>query len=198
MTLSRAELARHLSEHVYFLQSSAAAFDAGSIVEGKRLAVSLRVLLHDTTNSHALLGQLIDLNRQVFPCVNAQAVDENAIFAAGGMYLLGGPTLEAKTVMSMRTAPFPNWWTEIVGKSPDVSISRRAAILALSNQGGGAHVDPRTNTLYRNVVEDKAVGWIFSDDANPEGTKVNPYNDPLPFIVRAVAAEVLHFLSATT
>lgn len=48
------ELAR---EQLYFLISSAAAYDEGRTAEAKRLAVCLRVLLHSTGQSHALLDQ---------------------------------------------------------------------------------------------------------------------------------------------
>jgi len=40
------------------MKASATAFDSGFEAEAKRLAVSLRVLLHDTNSSRALLDQL--------------------------------------------------------------------------------------------------------------------------------------------
>ncbi|HWG61185.1 MAG TPA: hypothetical protein VG253_05680, partial [Streptosporangiaceae bacterium] len=54
----KSNLLRQLREHTDFLEASAAAFDSGFEAEAKRLAVSLRVLLHDTPSSHALLDQL--------------------------------------------------------------------------------------------------------------------------------------------
>jgi hypothetical protein len=58
ISLTLAELECHLAEQLQFLQVSAAAFDAGFEGEAKRLAVVLRILLHDTKSSKSLLGQL--------------------------------------------------------------------------------------------------------------------------------------------
>ena len=62
----RPNLLRQLREHVDFLKASAGAFDSGFEAEAKRLAVSLRVLLHDTSGSRALLGQLDVKNKLRF------------------------------------------------------------------------------------------------------------------------------------
>ncbi len=56
--LPRADLENLLQEHLAFLQASAAAFDTGFEAEAKRMAVTLRVLLHDTAQSHSLMGQM--------------------------------------------------------------------------------------------------------------------------------------------
>ena len=52
------ELQAHLDEQLGFLERSAEAFDEGYDGEAKRLAVTMRVLLHKTAQSHSLLGQL--------------------------------------------------------------------------------------------------------------------------------------------
>jgi hypothetical protein len=49
------ELIEHLKEQIGFLLSSSQSFDAGYASEGKRIAVVLRVLLHDTNKSQSLL-----------------------------------------------------------------------------------------------------------------------------------------------
>src|SRR5438094_679123 len=55
---SAPELEEHLKDHLDFLKASTDAFDAGKDGEAKRLAVSIRVLCHDTSASRSLLGQL--------------------------------------------------------------------------------------------------------------------------------------------
>src|SRR3954453_8408028 len=57
-TQSKDELVQHLDEQLGFLRSSAQAYDAGDTAEAKRLAVAVRILLHDTNSSHSLLGLL--------------------------------------------------------------------------------------------------------------------------------------------
>lgn len=57
-TQSRADLEEHLKAHLGFIKKSAALYDTGDTEEAKRIAVSVRVLLHDTQQSRSLLGQL--------------------------------------------------------------------------------------------------------------------------------------------
>ena len=57
-TLSRDEIAAAYREQWAFLRKSCAAFDAGDETEAKRIATSLRVLLHDYKQSVSLLTQL--------------------------------------------------------------------------------------------------------------------------------------------
>ncbi|MDQ4502170.1 hypothetical protein [Sinomonas sp. ASV322] len=61
--LTNDETTEALKDHLGFLLSSCRAFDDGNASEAKRIAASLRVLLHQTPNSHALLGQVGLLNR---------------------------------------------------------------------------------------------------------------------------------------
>src|SRR4051812_40153622 len=55
---TRSQLEAHLAEQLEFLKVSASSFDAGHLGEAKRMAVTARILLHQTANSQALLAQL--------------------------------------------------------------------------------------------------------------------------------------------
>ena len=52
------ELMEHLNEQMGFLRRSAEHYDGGDFSEAKRLATTLRVLLHDSEKSKSLLTQL--------------------------------------------------------------------------------------------------------------------------------------------
>ena len=52
------ELLVHLQDQVQFLIHSAKAYDTGSIGEAQRLALVVRVLVHDTNTSTSFLTQL--------------------------------------------------------------------------------------------------------------------------------------------
>ena len=41
------DLRKHLEDQIHFLQSSSSAYDQGTLAEAKRLAVAIRVLVHD-------------------------------------------------------------------------------------------------------------------------------------------------------
>ncbi|MFC1897430.1 hypothetical protein ACFLX8_02540, partial [Chloroflexota bacterium] len=55
---TKAELLVHLKDQIAFMTQSASSYDNGSIGEAKRLALVVRVLTHDTSNSASLLTQL--------------------------------------------------------------------------------------------------------------------------------------------
>ena len=55
---SSEDLGSHLNDQLEFLRRSSESFDGGFEGEARRLAVSLRILLHDTEKSSSLLGQL--------------------------------------------------------------------------------------------------------------------------------------------
>ena len=52
------DLEADLAEQLQFLASSSRAFDQGDLAEAKRIALVIRVLVHDTAMSHSLLAQL--------------------------------------------------------------------------------------------------------------------------------------------
>jgi len=52
------ELLAHLKEQITFMRQSAISYDNGFEGEGKRLAVVIRVLVHDTSQSTSLLTLL--------------------------------------------------------------------------------------------------------------------------------------------
>jgi peptide subunit release factor RF-3 len=51
--LTRQDLIRQLRDQVAFLRASGASFDAGMESEAKRLATTIRVLIHDTARSQS-------------------------------------------------------------------------------------------------------------------------------------------------
>jgi hypothetical protein len=60
--LTKEELANHLKEQIDFMIASAIQFDNGFEGEAKRLAIAIRILVHDTSRCSALLTQLNKLN----------------------------------------------------------------------------------------------------------------------------------------
>src|SRR5574341_846058 len=55
---SQEDLEQQLADQIGFLKRSAIEFDSGITSEAKRMALAIRDLVHDTTNSVSLLQQL--------------------------------------------------------------------------------------------------------------------------------------------
>jgi hypothetical protein len=195
----RAALLENVTESMQFLISSANSFDKGYEAEAKRLAVTLRVLLHDTVQSHSLLGLLGVKERMKFTNTAAQIEPDNVL-----------PTLGLVTMMPVRGTPryvaplgnlappavrppadFSVWWNNDVTKDKYRNLwSRKSFVLTLANKEGGAHVDPSLTDKYEVLVRRNGLAWQTN---SPEGLQ-SLQGSPAAAAVRQVTYEVLETL----
>jgi hypothetical protein len=84
----RADLIRKVREQVELLHVLGATFDSGHRVAGYLLATTIRVLVHDTTRSHALLAQLGELSTMQFRDTSLPMDMSGPIKTIGGLVLL--------------------------------------------------------------------------------------------------------------
>jgi hypothetical protein len=145
--ITRSELRAHLEQQLGFLELSAASFDEGYESEAKRLAVTLRVLLHDTPKSHSLLGQLGKAD-QAFADTALDFDPTNPVPYSGLVFeALGPPKTRHVALLDdapvCGSTPFHAWWTAPLFVDNERKIlTRKDLILFAVNQDGGAHVDP--------------------------------------------------------
>jgi hypothetical protein len=194
------ELLDLLGESRDFLERSARAFDDGYVAEAKRLAVALRVLLHDTQQSHSLLKQLRVKDTLAF-LDTAEPINPHNLAPTPGLVLMrmtatvtGGTgdyiaPLGMERPFGVRHVAFAGWWNHAVMKVGE-TWSRKDLVLTLSNQEGGAHVDPSLDERYDRLAKRNGLGWTTSS-----GDAATPFNGNVVAIaVRQVAYEVLDTL----
>ena len=142
------EFRKHLKTHLDFLGRSCIAYDQGHLEEALRMAVSLRVVFHDTQSSTSLLSHLeakerIRLNstfvsqrsmEKDFPGVQWHTV--LPVMLTSGGVKAPTDTWEVRSVLAAE-----NWWNEGVWLEGPIALSRRDIVLSAANQDGGAHVD---------------------------------------------------------
>ena len=127
-------------------------YDTVSPVAALPLATSLRVILHNTGSSHAILHQL-GLDRQLgFRDTSHHRDSRNLIPAHDGLVVMkmtsgvGGtyvPRVEAHAEMANPDLPFTTWWESMVLQDAQGhSWTRKKLVLDLANKEGGAHLDP--------------------------------------------------------
>lgn len=157
ITDDRLELKQHLKEQLNFLKKSSYEFDKGDVVEAKRIAVSLRILFHNSKISKSLLGQL-HKEFHIYPKIKGKKATNVAglIFYAGVMVRISSVAKKVEYVPNLDNS-FPGlveqtideWWNGLSIIVNGLSFSRKDIILGLANQDGGAHVDLNLKEKYR-------------------------------------------------
>jgi len=194
------QLRKHLAEQLEFLRTSCELFDEGRRFEAKRLATTLRVLVHNTDRSHGLLAQLglipdVEFLSTALPASPGNSGSEHPI-----VIVRFGDTVEYvppldKLAIRSDWVDFSTWWTRepvlVAGVSETreerAIYTRKDLVLNVANTDGGAHVDPALEEDYVRLSRDNAIGFVVhygNSDAVPLG-------DPVPPAVRQIAHEVL-------
>ncbi len=193
---SQDDLNEHLREHLQFLEASSNAYDDGVDSEAKRLASSLRLLLHDTQKSLSLLGQLgmkgIDFCDSALPLNSANVLSYMGLIklcqtSEGFQY---SPLLDDEPDSNPPRVHFGTWWNGVVFVDHNkTSISRKQLVLSVADQDGGVHVDPVLNDVYAQLSRLNSLGWIAT-----QGNRSLPLKNPQLAAVRQIAHEVLKTL----
>jgi hypothetical protein len=197
--ISNDDLKAHLAEQLGFLERSADAFDSGYEDEAKRMAVTIRVLVHDTNASTSLLKQLGKLPGQQF-VDSALPQEPGTVGSYSGLLgITAGPNGGRFVAHlddvpgSMRNIDFEDWWMQTVFKGQSGrELTRKELVMTAANQDGGAHVDPRLNESYHELAKKNSLGWFVGKS---EGGFA-PISGAERAAVRQIAHEVLKTLKS--
>jgi hypothetical protein len=204
------ELLTKLRSQVGFLERSAAHFDAGHEDEGEQLAARARVLLHDTRNSHSVLGQLgvkgalrftdtaihtqpetkhLGGNRYV-ATVTQHAGLVSWRSTEGGTWTFA-PVLapESRDRINPPVA-FEGWWrTPFLKDREGESISRSSVVLHVADKDGGAHVDKALPMAFHQLLSGSSLPF---QTASEDGA-----TSDIPGIVMATTRQIAYELLDT-
>jgi hypothetical protein len=199
---SREDLEQQLREQLGFLTTSCRLYDSGEKPEAKRLAATLRTLLHDTRSSHSLLAQLgllgLGFTNTNLPFDPRNLAGHNGLLLMKltmGKELQEGsfePRVLGPPGISPGRMPFQTWWEKdvILVDESRTQITRRDVVLFVANQDGGSHVDPDLDAVYHALSRGQAMGWKVH---TPEGER--PMSEPTAPCLRQIAYEVLETLA---
>jgi len=192
--ISQNELENHLREQISFLEASANSFDAGMEEEAKRLAVTIRILVHDTSYSYSLLGQM---GKNLKFLDTSSDLDSKNILAHGGLISILNELHQTRYIATLDNFPpstvklidFDSWWNKpVFVDKQGRKLTRKDLILTAANQDGGAHVDPSLDETYANLSR-KGLDLIVNHGA---GAKI--LDKPERAAIRQIAHEVLKTL----
>ena len=153
----------HLKRQISFLQRSATSYDAGYHDEAIRIAVVIRVLIHQTKNSTSLLSHLNATQIKLRSSTIGYLPGTVLFFGLGSLTIgpdgmMYVPSLDAEIPHSLSVQ---DWWEQVVYVvDPSNRISRKRIILAAANQDGGAHVDSKLNSEYAELAKAGSLGSV--------------------------------------
>lgn len=195
ITLGPDDLQALLDEQIQFLKASADSYDRGFRSESKRLALTLRVLLHQTKSATPILLQAGRFPAQflstAFPPYSPQSV---STYSGLTMMALDGTSsrhvARLDDELPREWLPFDEWWAQVViVDDAKTSLSRRQLVLTAADQDGGAHVDPAIDEAYYRLTRKNSLAWVYST-----GPLVQPITGAAAATIRQITHEVIRTL----
>jgi hypothetical protein len=202
--INKDELINHLKDQINFLIASAISYDNGFEGEAKRLATVIRVLVHDTTNSNALLTQLNKMNILFYdsaaPFHPDNLIPSNSL-TMNRLSINAGGNAEANYIAPLeylsparnkdKKVGFNRWWNcNIVIKDNKGNLfPRKKLVLTIADKEGGAHVDPKLDQAYANLTRFNSLAWKVYTKG-----EIKDMGNPVPPSIRQIAHEVLKTL----
>lgn len=168
--------------------------------EAMELALSIRILLHDTGHSHSLLGSLKLKNIKFYDTAFDYDPNNHASYA-GLIAVAHVRGSEAKYIAPLDELPikiipqldFDVWWSKpvfvvFIDRIPR-QFTRKELICNVANQDGGAHVGRMIEKAYAELSRQNSLGWSASTMG-----KEHLLGNPVPVAIRQIAHEVLKSL----
>ncbi len=197
---SRDELLVHLKNQITFLKLSAISYDKGFEDEAKRLAVVIRVLVHDTGKSTSLLA-LLD-RKNIYFYDSALSYRHQSPLPYTGLTMIRVSSGEARHIAPLdggaptrdrnRKRTFNIWWENmfVIRDMKGNIFTRKELVLNTADTDGGAHIDPALDEAYASLTRFNSIGWkLFKKDIEDDFR-----NSPASPSVRQIAHEVLKTL----
>lgn len=149
MTIAR--FRQQLQQQLAFLENSCVAYDAGEHREAIRIAVSLRLMFHDTRNSTSLLTHL---GARDVELLSTCPIRESIAYGESFESLCGFSSIAGITAKLGNSSTFiqisaSDWWQQsVIGLGKDRNLSRKIIALTAADKDGGAHVDEKLPEEY--------------------------------------------------
>ncbi len=189
MTKTLADYKKDLRRHLDFIRRSAALYDEGHHDEAGRIALCLRVLLHDTKNGTSLLTKMNSKNIKIASKTSDDAPiltrhPDMKGFLKTSMVLIGIGFCKPDLSPAHRFVDIPTWWNECIIAFPPDKFSRKDIILWAADKEI-AHVDATLPVEYETLKADGAIGGLEF------GGELKDIVDAHYMILRTMASEIL-------
>lgn len=170
VTRSQQDLMTQYLEQLSFLKKSSGGYDSGDFIEAKRIALILRILLHDGKTNKSLFS-LLSVRSDVCFLSTSSLYDKRNLMSFSGlvkMQIEGDSSSLRASYMPLlgemkrgRWLDFDSWWSEvIIVDQYGRKFTRRKLILEVADTDGGAHVDEKLKKDYADLTRSNSMGWF--------------------------------------
>lgn len=191
---------KSLSEQIYFLRNSCEQYDKGYYSEGKRIAATIRLLVHDTKSSISLLNHLNVKTKLYY----FNTAIPNTKFGLTGIRTTseGNGKTEYYPPLNNLSEPrkqrswvtFETWWEDMMVLSDGKNnFSRKDLVTTLANKDGGSHVDKKLPENYYELTRKNSLKVYHIEEYN----KVTNVQGIELASLRQIAFELLNSLNNT-
>ncbi len=196
MTIDEKDLKGYLRDVVKFMKDSCDAFDLGVPGEAKRLAVCIRILVHDMDQAPSLLTRLGRKDILFYDECPDYRPEVGLPFSGLAVVTIGGPKpryaprLGLNPRIQMKKVTFKEWWNKVAVADPEkkVKLTRAAIVLNVANSVGGP-VELKLDAAYNRLTQ------AYFNGPVADITGGTPYDAQIEFAsVRQIAFELLRSL----
>ena len=168
-------LRERFEEQRLFLSKSIKEFVSGDLAEAVRIAITIRVLVHETGSSKSLLGQLTPnyLDLKILDRAPVREETHELPHGTQSVVVMSVPIsvkMNAEGVFlnldldvaAYQASILGKWWGRHSLILPGLGgFSRKEIVRGLADKEGGAHVDTDINPKYQQLLDSKSLqlGW---------------------------------------
>ena len=216
---TKKELLSEIQTQIKFLANECRQYDSGDLDYHKKIAVTLRILLHETKYSKSLLQQIETLfvyNRPDFIDISTTHGDlpgeGNTNFARSSLcqydlnhYVESPEILTPKPILILHGQRYPvrsfkTWWDglHVVLIDKENFLTRKKIVSTFADTDGGAHVDPELNEdfalMKRNLANPVK---IIIPIEGKQKVYIAQVDQILQATIRSIAEEVLYIFNTS-
>ena len=146
-----------LSEQHSRLKEAVDAYFSGKDAQALNIAITLRVLVHETSKSRSLLSRL-NQHYWELPIHHRPVLNPNAVFAVPVTLQVGGDgdrrvMRTSLDLPSYRLVPLRQWWNDAYQPIGTLRLSKKDIILTVADKDGGAHIDAKVPDSHATLSE---------------------------------------------
>jgi hypothetical protein len=176
-----------------FLQQSCKSYDEGFKDEGIRIAVIIRLLMHETKNQRPLLRSLDAMHINLATTCNGPS-GRAVIYSGFGQVSFSDAGIKHSAKIQaeaiQKQIPLNEWWGQTIHLLGSVRQTRRSVVLAAAEKDGGAHVDSKLTVEYQSLLNLDGSGyWSI---LAPDGITRTPITDAHLVFLRQMGFELLN------